>query len=161
MKDTTNHLTRQQWLKMSPGAAAIGLAGVPIGCTRPPVALDHIIRLRLDHLVARISPGVLGHLTEPHGRNIYDGIWVGEDSPILNQAWIRLDSLEALGALSCRSLARHGEDTDAGHRRRRATQTEVANPGVLPVKGGAGPSRATSIVVLNQEFTAPNGPQVS
>ncbi|GAB4311465.1 MAG: alpha-L-arabinofuranosidase AbfB [Promethearchaeota archaeon] len=43
-----------------------------------------------------ISPNLYGHFAEHLGRCIYDGIWVGEDSPIPNEGGIRLDVVEAL-----------------------------------------------------------------
>ncbi len=43
-----------------------------------------------------ISRHIYGHFAEHLGRCIYDGLWVGEDSPIPNTAGIRNDVLEAL-----------------------------------------------------------------
>ena len=45
---------------------------------------------------SRISRHLYGHFAEHLGRGIYEGIWVGEDSPIPNTAGIRNDVLEAL-----------------------------------------------------------------
>ena len=44
----------------------------------------------------RIDPNIYGHFAEHLGRCIYEGIWVGEDSPIPNNGGIRTDVLEAL-----------------------------------------------------------------
>jgi len=43
-----------------------------------------------------IDPAVYGHFAEHLGRCIYEGIWVGEDSPIPNTKGIRNDVLAAL-----------------------------------------------------------------
>ncbi len=43
-----------------------------------------------------INPNIYGHFAEHLGRCIYEGIWVGEDSPIPNTDGIRNDVLEAL-----------------------------------------------------------------
>ena len=43
-----------------------------------------------------IHPEVYGHFAEHLGRCIYDGIWVGEDSPIPNTAGFRNDVIAAL-----------------------------------------------------------------
>jgi alpha-N-arabinofuranosidase len=43
-----------------------------------------------------ISRHIYGHFAEHLGRCIYDGIWVGEDSPIPNVRGIRQDIVEAL-----------------------------------------------------------------
>jgi alpha-N-arabinofuranosidase len=44
----------------------------------------------------RISRHIYGHFAEHLGRCIYDGLWVGEDSPIANVRGIRTDIVEAL-----------------------------------------------------------------
>jgi len=44
----------------------------------------------------KISRYIYGHFAEHLGRCIYDGIWVGEDSPIPNTRGIRNDVVEAL-----------------------------------------------------------------
>lgn len=44
----------------------------------------------------QISRHIYGHFAEHLGRCIYEGIWVGEDSPIPNERGIRKDVLEAL-----------------------------------------------------------------
>jgi alpha-N-arabinofuranosidase len=46
-----------------------------------------------------ISKHIYGHFAEHLGRCIYEGIWVGEDSPIPNVNGIRKDVLEALKAI--------------------------------------------------------------
>lgn len=44
----------------------------------------------------KISKHIYGHFSEHLGRLIYDGLWVGEDSPIPNTHGIRNDVIEAL-----------------------------------------------------------------
>jgi alpha-N-arabinofuranosidase len=46
--------------------------------------------------IAVINPNIYGHFAEHLGRCIYDGIWVGEDSPIPNTQGFRNDVIEAL-----------------------------------------------------------------
>jgi len=46
-----------------------------------------------------INRNIYGHFAEHLGRCIYEGFWVGEDSPIPNHKGIRLDVVEALKAL--------------------------------------------------------------
>ncbi|MEJ2512561.1 MAG: hypothetical protein P8Y72_13305 [Anaerolineales bacterium] len=48
---------------------------------------------------ATINPNIYGHFAEHLGRCIYDGIWVGEDSPIPNINGFRTDIIEALRRL--------------------------------------------------------------
>ena len=58
----------------------------------------NISRVTLDpnDTVATINPNIYGHFAEHLGRCIYDGIWVGEDSPIPNIEGFRTDIIEAL-----------------------------------------------------------------
>jgi len=46
--------------------------------------------------IATINPNIYGHFAEHLGRCIYDGIWVGEDSPIPNMGGFRTDIIEVL-----------------------------------------------------------------
>ncbi|AEI44712.1 alpha-N-arabinofuranosidase [Paenibacillus mucilaginosus] len=47
-----------------------------------------------------INPNIYGHFAEHLGRCIYEGFWVGEDSPIPNTKGIRNDVVEALRKLN-------------------------------------------------------------
>jgi len=49
---------------------------------------------------AEVNKNVYGHFAEHLGRCIYEGFWVGEDSPIPNVRGIRKDIIEALKALN-------------------------------------------------------------
>jgi len=51
-----------------------------------------------------ISRHVYGHFAEHLGRCIYDGLWVGEDSPIPNVRGLRKDVIEALRAIRIPNL---------------------------------------------------------
>ena len=46
-----------------------------------------------------INKNIYGHFAEHLGRCIYEGIWVGKDSPIPNVNGIRIDVIEALKAM--------------------------------------------------------------
>lgn len=52
--------------------------------------------IHADEKKAQINKNIYGHFAEHLGRGIYEGIWVGEDSPIPNTKGIRNDVLEAL-----------------------------------------------------------------
>nr|HQU72828.1 alpha-N-arabinofuranosidase [Calditrichia bacterium] len=52
----------------------------------------------------KISRHIYGHFAEHLGRCIYEGIWVGEDSPIPNTRGIRNDVVAALKALQIPNL---------------------------------------------------------
>ena len=47
------------------------------------------VEVLLGEPIARISPDIYGHFAEHIGGVIYDGIWVGEGSPIPNYGGIR------------------------------------------------------------------------
>lgn len=52
--------------------------------------------LNLADRIATINPNIYGHFAEHLGRCIYDGVWVGEDSPIPNISGFRTDVIAAL-----------------------------------------------------------------
>jgi alpha-N-arabinofuranosidase len=62
-------------------------------------AADVTIRIDAARPGPVISRYVYGQFMEHLGRDIYDGVWVGPDSPIPNRDGLRLDVLEALKAL--------------------------------------------------------------
>lgn len=53
-----------------------------------------------EETIATINPNIYGHFAEHLGACIYDGVWVGEDSPIDNIDGIRRDVIEALRRLN-------------------------------------------------------------
>ncbi len=61
--------------------------------------LVHTLRIHTDRPGAKIDPNIYGHFAEHLGRCIYEGLWVGEDSPIPNTRGIRNDVVEALKML--------------------------------------------------------------
>jgi alpha-N-arabinofuranosidase len=54
------------------------------------------IIINANKQIAKIEPDVYGHFSEHLGRCIYDGIWVGKDSPIPNINGYRTSIVEAL-----------------------------------------------------------------
>ncbi len=52
----------------------------------------------------KIDRHIYGHFAEHLGRCIYDGIWVGEDSPIPNTGGVRNDVIAALKAINIPNL---------------------------------------------------------
>lgn len=55
--------------------------------------------INTDKKQSIINKNIYGHFSEHLGRCIYEGLFVGEDSPIPNQEGLRLDVLEALKAM--------------------------------------------------------------
>ena len=58
------------------------------------------LTIRADKAGGTINRNIYGQFAEHLGRCIYEGIWVGKDSPIPNTEGYRNDTLEALTALS-------------------------------------------------------------
>src|ERR1035437_942456 len=71
---------------------------VPASSPVPPAAIVKASRLVIhaDQAGAKISRNIYGQFSEHLGRCIYEGIWVGEDSPIPNTRGIRDDVVHAL-----------------------------------------------------------------
>ena len=59
-------------------------------------AAEVTIRIDASHPGPMISRYLYGQFMEHLGRDIYDGVWVGPDSPIPNRNGLRLDVLQAL-----------------------------------------------------------------
>jgi len=75
---------------------------MPAALAVEPLAATAVIRGDQDG--GRISRHLYGHFAEHLGRCIYDGIWVGEDSPIPNTDGVRNDVIEALKNLNIPNL---------------------------------------------------------
>lgn len=59
-------------------------------------AYDARVEILLSETLGTISPNIYGHFTENLGGVVYDGIWVGESSPVANVNGIRKALVEAL-----------------------------------------------------------------
>src|SRR6186713_3558474 len=71
------------------------VAGVAVAAD--PVAVQ--LTIRADQPGAKIDANIYGQFMEHLGRNVYEGIWVGEDSAIPNTRGYRNDVLAALKKL--------------------------------------------------------------
>lgn len=65
---------------------------------------EQSIVLNLENTGDTISRNIYGHFSEHLGRCIYEGIWVGEKSPIPNTRGIRNDVVEALKRIAIPNL---------------------------------------------------------
>ncbi len=82
--------------------AAAGMAVALLGCLAPAQdagSLGAELVIRADRPGEPINRNIYGHFAEHLGRCIYEGIWVGEDSPIPNTRGIRNDVVAALKTL--------------------------------------------------------------
>jgi alpha-N-arabinofuranosidase len=77
------------------GVACVALAGPVLAQTAPTAQAT----LRADQPGPRIEPEVYGQFAEHLGRSIYEGVWVGENSPIPNTRGYRNDVMAALKAI--------------------------------------------------------------
>jgi alpha-L-arabinofuranosidase len=78
-------------------AATASVAGAAPAPAADPI--DARLTVRADQPGTVINKNIYGHFAEHLGRLVYDGIWVGEDSPIPNTRGIRNDVVAALKKL--------------------------------------------------------------
>jgi alpha-N-arabinofuranosidase len=91
---------RRRFLESVAAVGVTALAGL-----RPLEAADAEVEIDLSRPGPRINPHVYGHFIEHLGGVIYDGIWVGRDSPIPNVGGIRkqfVDDMKRIGAPNLR-----------------------------------------------------------
>jgi alpha-N-arabinofuranosidase len=81
--------SRREFLKAT--AAGVACAGALRSA-----AADCTIEVLIDEPIATIAPQIYGHFAENLGGVVYDGIWVGEDSPVPNIGGVRKALVEAL-----------------------------------------------------------------
>ena len=92
--------TRRDFLR----AGIAGAAGIVLADSAPAwaqTATDARIEVLLGEPIAAISPNVYGQFAENLGGVVYDGIWVGETSPVPNVGGVRkalVDHLRAIKA---------------------------------------------------------------
>ena len=55
-----------------------------------------ILKINENKKLSHIEPEVYGHFSEHLGRCIYEGMFVGDNSPIPNENGMRTDVVEAL-----------------------------------------------------------------
>jgi alpha-N-arabinofuranosidase len=89
------NISRRQFIQRS----SLASAGLLLAPHTPAAASENRIEILLDEQIGTISPDLYGHFTEHIGGVIYDGIWVGEDSPIPNQGGIRTALVEHMRRL--------------------------------------------------------------
>jgi alpha-L-arabinofuranosidase len=78
------------------------VAGISMGATTvtsEPGAVNRLV-IHADQGKNTIAPEIYGHFAEHLGRCVYEGFWVGEDSPIPNVRGIRKDVVAALRKLN-------------------------------------------------------------
>jgi len=71
-------------------------AGIAVTGPRFARFADSRIEVLLDEPIGTIAPEIYGHFVEHLGGVVYDGVWVGEDSPIPNLGGVRRALVEAL-----------------------------------------------------------------
>jgi alpha-N-arabinofuranosidase len=79
-------------------AAAVATFAAPSARAQP-APIEAQLVVHADRPGAKIDENIYGQFMEHLGRNVYEGIWVGEDSPIPNTRGYRNDVLAALRTL--------------------------------------------------------------
>ena len=85
--------TRRQFVRAAAATPLLGLGAVLAQRSQSP---DSRIDVLLDEEIGTIAPEIYGHFVEHLGAVVYDGIWVGEDSPVANVGGIRKELADAL-----------------------------------------------------------------
>ncbi len=130
------------------GAATILLPDVARARARTPRSrlADSHIEILLDEPIATIAPELYGHFTEHLGGVIYDGVWVGEHSPVPNIGGVRKALVDAMQAIKpsvvrwpggCFADSYDWRD-GVGPRDKRPVRTNfwAGDPGLQQVTGG-------------------------
>jgi len=86
-------MRRRDFLSSSLAAVAVGLAA------RSARAADSSVEVLVNEPLGTIAPEMQGHFTEHIGSVVYNGIWVGEDSPIPNVGGVRKALVEHMRRL--------------------------------------------------------------
>ncbi|HYD83722.1 MAG TPA: alpha-L-arabinofuranosidase C-terminal domain-containing protein, partial [Opitutus sp.] len=79
---------------------SLSAAQTPASTSSSAASATATLTLHADQAGAVINPNLYGHFAEHLGRCIYEGIWVGPDSPIPNTRGIRNDVVAALKQLN-------------------------------------------------------------
>jgi alpha-L-arabinofuranosidase len=87
------------WVTLGVCLAAVGVRATTSPPPPPPPNADAHLEIRADEPGARIDRHLFGQFSEHLGRGIYEGIWVGENSPIPNTRGFRNDVIAALREL--------------------------------------------------------------
>ena len=72
------------------------LNALVVGISVEPAYAENKLVIQADLGKTTINKNIYGHFSEHLGRCVYEGYWVGEDSPIPNTRGIRNDVVEAL-----------------------------------------------------------------
>jgi alpha-L-arabinofuranosidase len=74
-------------------------SGLAMAAARTSLAATGRVEIIPDDKIGVVSPDIYGHFTEHLGGCIYDGIWVGENSPVPNVGGIRKALVDGLKRL--------------------------------------------------------------
>lgn len=103
MRDLVTVLKKRRWLALLPAASLFFLVALITGNhtrAQNPGTLEATMVLHVDKPEGTINRNIYGQFAEHLGRDIYDGLWVGEESSIPNTRGIRNDIIAALKKLS-------------------------------------------------------------
>ena len=96
------------------------------------------LHIRPDVVKGHINPEIQGHFSEHLGRCIYEGLYVGENSPIPNTNGMRNDVVEALKEIHIPSSAtfiqNESEETSSAFKSY-STESGIINVTIYAPKG--------------------------
>lgn len=87
---------RREFLRKTSLGAGAMLAWKYLSFAGPGPAAESRIEVLLDEPLGVISPNIYGHFAENLGGVIYDGIWVGKQSPVPNVDGIRKELIDQM-----------------------------------------------------------------
>ena len=101
---------RRKFLRSATLAALATIADslLPLG-SFPPYRVEAqtkagTIWIDVGEIIGEINKNIYGHMAEHVGRAVYDGIWVGKNSPIPNEEGFRRDAIQALRRLKATQM---------------------------------------------------------
>src|SRR5580698_11160672 len=94
--EETEMINRRDFLQQGASGAASLLLAPKIGWASSAAsrAADSRIEVLFDEPLGTISPNIYGHFVENLSGVLYDGIWVGEKSPVANIDGLRKSLIE-------------------------------------------------------------------
>src|SRR4051794_29995100 len=96
-------MANRTWMRLlslgTCGLMALGAVAAEAQAPGSQGAVNATVTIRADQPGAVINPNIYGQFAEHLGAGIYEGIWVGEKSPIPNTGGYRNDVVAALKAL--------------------------------------------------------------
>ena len=96
MTNTNLTASRRRFLRAAAAGTAWLASSGPLGMRMAAQSPESRVDILLNEPIGTIAPEIYGHFVEHLGGVVYDGIWVGENSPIPNVGGLRKQLVDAL-----------------------------------------------------------------